>query len=314
MKCYSDWLKLKTTKDKQRKGGKLVAERKKQLWPSGSTMNVKFGHIKNWRDEDGEPITKDAILKIANKWHECNPQVVPKFIPCGPDNTDSDIRVEFVENGVSWSLVGAEAKDEDTNNPTMELDLGSHYRFTILHEFGHALGLQHEHQHPKAPKLYNEQMLNKFLKDNRGIKPEDVEQEKIDNWARLEEAELMGEYDEKSVMHYLIEMDVQDHSCTRGPTVTPTELSEGDKKYIVQFYSRGDGAAGYGRKKQEGHVADDNRKHGTIEAEGTAMDVDETQPTTAAASGRRERGFKTGLQVLRERGNDSSDQNLIVVG
>ena len=96
MKCYSDWLKLKTTKDKQRKGGKLVAERKKQLWPSGSTMNVKFGHIKNWRDEDGEPITKDAILKIANKWHECNPQVVPKFIPCGPDNTDSDIRVEFV--------------------------------------------------------------------------------------------------------------------------------------------------------------------------------------------------------------------------
>ncbi|CAI8006831.1 hypothetical protein GBAR_LOCUS4921 [Geodia barretti] len=238
MKCYSDWLKLKTTKDKQRKGGKLVAERKKQLWPSGSTMNVKFGHIKNWRDEDGEPITKDAILKIANKWHECNPQVVPKFIPCGPDNTDSDIRVEFVENGVSWSLVGAEAKDEDTNNPTMELDLGSHYRFTILHEFGHALGLQHEHQHPKAPKLYNEQMLNKFLKDNRGIKPEDVEQEKIDNWARLEEAELMGEYDEKSVMHYLIEMDVQDHSCTRGPTVTPTELSEGDKKYIVQFYSR----------------------------------------------------------------------------
>ena len=53
----------------------------------------------------------------------------------------------------SWSMVGMDAETLITNleEPTMVLNLqGLHHNVQkkiVIHEFGHALGLEHEHQH-----------------------------------------------------------------------------------------------------------------------------------------------------------------------
>ena len=81
----------------------------------------------------------------------------------GDRQAAATIRVSFQHNG-SWSLVGKQAigRDVHPGEATMNLDLGpvltpvsgpaTPYfagvdRLTVLHEFGHALGLAHEHYH-----------------------------------------------------------------------------------------------------------------------------------------------------------------------
>jgi len=65
------------------------------------------------------------------------------------------IRISFDPNGGSWSYVGNENSTIDHNKPTMNLGwlkggdtISDSERGVILHEFGHVLGLLHEHQSP----------------------------------------------------------------------------------------------------------------------------------------------------------------------
>jgi hypothetical protein len=66
------------------------------------------------------------------------------------------IRIAFDPNGGSWSYVGKENTSIAADKPTMNLGWldGSSDTITddehgvILHEFGHAIGLLHEHQSP----------------------------------------------------------------------------------------------------------------------------------------------------------------------
>jgi Astacin (Peptidase family M12A) len=67
----------------------------------------------------------------------------------------ADIKISFTGQG-SWSTVGTDAKGTDLDKPTMNLgwlprDVVTPTptdKATILHEFGHALGMMHEHQSP----------------------------------------------------------------------------------------------------------------------------------------------------------------------
>ena len=82
-----------------------------------------------------------------------------KFNTWSRDDTrfGADIRISFDDDGY-WSLVGTESTDPSIAHPgAASLNLeGMHgykrppkdWRRLVFHEFGHALGLQHEHQHP----------------------------------------------------------------------------------------------------------------------------------------------------------------------
>ena len=111
----------------------------------------------------------------------------------------------IAESSGSWSKVGAAAEQvEDKSKPTMVLSLtkgqDDFNRHTVIHEFGHALGLEHEHQRSIfwriAAKLFD---LVEMQKDchsfNVDIVKDYLESQQCGRWGS-------EEYDPDSIMHY----------------------------------------------------------------------------------------------------------------
>ena len=107
--------------------------------------------------------------------------------------------------------VGTAATRVSAGDPTMWLNLKSpddcpsFYKRIIRHEFGHALGLKHEHQSPNAPQLTNQETLREYLRQsNPSFTSEQIEKKIRTQWAVLAGgASQKSRYDPESVMHYL---------------------------------------------------------------------------------------------------------------
>jgi len=110
-------------------------------WQPGDTISISF--------LDGTDAQKALVRRFAVEWvtNLANLQFSWEAPP------DTDIRISFKYSG-SWSVIGTTAKNIPKNQPTMNFgwltpDVSDEEaRRVILHEFGHALGLIHEHQNP----------------------------------------------------------------------------------------------------------------------------------------------------------------------
>lgn len=109
-------------------------------WPRGQPLRVHF--------LNGSADLKNAVETFARAWSE----VAEVDFEFGAPRSQSDVRITFRQPGF-YSLLGMEARQ--AANETMSLgfrgtESDDDRRRLILHEFGHALGLMHEHQHPEA--------------------------------------------------------------------------------------------------------------------------------------------------------------------
>ena len=111
----------------------------------------------------------------------------------------SDIRVNFSQRG-SWSYIGTDATQIPLESFTM--NLGFVDKATVLHEFGHALGLIHEHQSPfRGGYEWDKEAVIRALSGP----PNYWDRERIENniFKRYKKRKLRGtRYDTKSIMHY----------------------------------------------------------------------------------------------------------------
>lgn len=116
----------------------------------------------------------------------------------------------FSATGSCWSYIGREAEEErDKDKPTMVLNLYNArqptQRSLVIHEFGHALGLEHEHQRSDFWKI-----LGKKDKDGeyRFIDMKEMEDTVgKDHFHKFTEVSRLGRaqrssYDSQSIMHY----------------------------------------------------------------------------------------------------------------
>lgn len=133
-------------------------------------------------------------------------------------STGGQIRISHVEGNGSWSYIGSDALLIKQELATMNFGWEEPTYRTVLHEFLHAFGFQHEHIHPDIK--YNWDLLLTDFAEVNGWTEEQVRY----NFT-LHEGSVVHNYDSDSVMHYYIECKyVLEGPCGKYNT----ELSAGD--------------------------------------------------------------------------------------
>jgi hypothetical protein len=115
-----------------------------KTWMNGSTLRVRF--------MAGTPAEKAVAREQAGWWTQ-----VSNLKLDFNDAPDAEIRITFDPGDGAWSYVGTDCRGIPTNEPTM--NLGFLDGGTAAHEFGHAIGLAHEHQNPAGGIQWNEQVV-----------------------------------------------------------------------------------------------------------------------------------------------------------
>ena len=201
-----------------------VVERFK-LWENGRTIRVAF--------LDGDPTVKAKVMAIAKEWEEVA-NLKLSFVTSGA----SEIRISFQEKGFSWSTVGTDALTVPRTEATMMygwLEPGTplrEYQRVVRHEFGHALGMIHEHQNPDArtkipwdrPKVY-------AYYAQQGWSHADVDRNIFQVYA--ESATNFTAFDPTSIMEYAIPDSLTIGSYAIGWN---TELSQTDRDFMARQY------------------------------------------------------------------------------
>lgn len=90
-------------------------------------------------------------------WEHSGAQIKFKQLP--PFAQKANIRIGF-KVGVSCSYIGTDALQIESHLTTMNLGwIDDDDPHAIIHEFGHALGFFHEHQHPDSPLQLNSKQV-----------------------------------------------------------------------------------------------------------------------------------------------------------
>jgi hypothetical protein len=119
-----------------------------KLWVNGSKLHVRF--------MGGTP-AQQAIAQEQAKWWTDHANLTFEF-----DNApNAEIRIAFDSSDGAWSYIGTDASTIPMNQPTM--NLGFLDGGTAAHEFGHAIGLAHEHQNPAGGIQWNEDAVIRDL-------------------------------------------------------------------------------------------------------------------------------------------------------
>ena len=209
-------------------GRVAAAVERLKLWENGRTLRVRF--------LDGDPAVQAKVEAIAREW-EAEANLRLRFVPSGA----AEIRVSFAEKGFSWSTVGTDALTAGRSEATMNYGWlepntsNREYQRVVRHEFGHALGMIHEHQNPAAagvipwdkPKVY-------AYYAQQGWSTDDVDFNIFAVYS--EDSTNHTSFDPTSIMEYAIPDSLTVGSYAIGWN---TELSQLDREFMRRQYPAG---------------------------------------------------------------------------
>lgn len=186
----------------------------RKMWINGSTLRVRFL---------GGTAAQQEIAREQALWWTQHANL--KFV--FSDEADAEIRIAFDPNDGAWSYVGTDCRKVSHNEPTM--NLGFLDGGTAAHEFGHAIGLGHEHQNPSGGIEWNEEVVIRDLSGPPNSWTEDQIRHNVLEKYRVDQ--IKGtEFDPHSIMLYFFpDSWVKTGSGTKANEV----LSALDKTFIA---------------------------------------------------------------------------------
>jgi hypothetical protein len=215
-------------------------------WKGGETIKICF--------HGGTRRAQERVALIASQWMGYA-NVVFNFEEGGAprlcrDSGGADIKVAFEDNKGWWSVPGTTSR---TQNPSMNLQFygldtpmlangqpapEASMRATILHEFGHALGLLHEHQSPNA-NCDSEIDWDAAYKIGAQIGWDRVQVDRNFRQLTMSSSLNATTVDRRSIMHYSLPPNLFKRGKQSPCFVSENlELSEQDRTFIASIYPK----------------------------------------------------------------------------
>ena len=196
-----------------------------KMWATGRVLRVRF--------LDGSDSVQAKVMHFAKVW-ERYANLRFNFVPSGP----AEIRIAFKQGAGSWSYMGTDClliinQEEPTMNFGWFDESTSDMEFsrTTLHEFGHAIGCIHEHQHPENPIPWDKEKVYAFYAKHGWDRPT-VDQQVF---ARYDQSITnFSAYDKTSIMHYPIPVELLTNA--QYATELNTKLSPEDMAFALKSY------------------------------------------------------------------------------
>ena len=184
---------------------------------------------------EGDPVVQNKVRQTALEWN--NYTAVQLVFTKSPD---ADIRIGFRPDGGSNSYVGTCRPALGPSDETMNLGWlepktsDDEYKRVVLHEFGHALGLIHEHQSPASPIQWDKQAAYEYYARTNHWDAATVDHNLFQKYAAAETQ--YSAFDPSSIMAYYIPKELTKNDVAIG--TWNSELSATDKAFIAQVYPR----------------------------------------------------------------------------
>jgi hypothetical protein len=130
--------------------------------------------------------------------------------------------------------VGNNAKGIAPGQPTVQLYQGLE-RKKVMHEFGHVLGLRHEHQHPSRRQALKEQAVIDYFHQHEGWTPAVTYDAILKTWGEDHRCIGHPDFTYDSIMSY----DIPGRLTVDGrPVKMARRISPNDFKCLIGLYSR----------------------------------------------------------------------------
>ena len=215
-------------------------------WKRGETIKVCF--------HGGTRKAQERVARIASEWLQYA-NVLFDFEEGGAPRLcqgggGSDIKIAFEDNKGWWSVPGTSSR---TLDPSMNLQFygvdtpmlangqpapDAPMRATILHEFGHALGLLHEHQSPNA-NCDVEIDWDAAYRIGAGIGWDKVQVDRNFRQLTMNASLNATQVDRKSIMHYSLPPTLFKRGKQSPCFVAENlEVSEQDRTFIASIYPK----------------------------------------------------------------------------
>ncbi len=193
-------------------------------WKNGRTLQILF--------LNGSQQVRDKVQLHAKEW-EKYANLKFDFVAQSP----AEIRISF-KSGGSWSTIGTDALTVPVGQPTMNFgwvtatSAEESDRAVVQHEFGHAIGLNHEHNHPQGGIQWNKPRVYSDMAKQRWTK----EQVDFNIFSVYNNADaVLAPVDKKSIMMYPIPPEWTTNGFKVGRN---TSISDDDKEFIAAQYPK----------------------------------------------------------------------------
>ena len=200
-------------------------------WESGQELRIGF--------LEGSKKLRDREFATAQRWTRAGEGGANLVFTRTDDVASADIRISFDADGGSWSMVGKEAQTNTDGSATMNLGwatedlVDKEFISVVLHEFGHAIGLLHEHNHPDLELQWKKDVVYADLggEPNNWSK-DDVDYNVFEQYPK-DRVEMSDKPDMISIMIYTIPARWLQGQKAIMPS---NHLSKGDITFVRSLY------------------------------------------------------------------------------